>query len=365
MQLEKGRISGRQMMALIILGRIVSITITFPLITGLSPVQDAWLAGLVSLAVAIPFLVWIIKLAEWFPDKTIIEYAIEALGPFFGRIIGAAVLIYLIWDIVVATRSLGDSLTVAIMPETPILVFIIVLLAIAANAARCGLEVFSRMGENSLFVVLAFVLLIWVLPYEKTDFLRLKPVLSQGPLWLIRPSISSFSFYTELIVLGLIVPYLNKRDEALKYSLLGLLISGVILVVFAILVVAVFGPTANGLTMPPYSLTRMITIARFFERVEAISMGVWLLSSGINLATLLWAAAIGLAQIFNLKGYRFLVYPIAALAVPLSVVAFESIVELERFLEYDMWGYLSIIMVLVILLPLTAAWLFRRLRSDA
>ncbi|HHV44419.1 MAG TPA: endospore germination permease [Firmicutes bacterium] len=362
MQLERGRISGRQLMTIIVLGRIVAITVSFPLITGLKPVQDGWLAALISVVLATGFGLWVVKLGNCFRDKTIVEYAIECLGPLFGRIVGLVLLSYVMWDIVMAARFLGDSLTVAIMPETPMVVFIIVTMALAANAARCGLEVFGRMAENSFFVIVVFLVLIWVLPYSQMDFQRLKPVLSQGPKWLLKPSISAFSFFTEVIVVGQVLPYLNRREEALKYTLLGIWISGVILVTFAIIIAAVFGATANSLTMPPYSLTRLISIGDFIERVEAMSMGVWLLSSGINLAALLWAFAIGLAQLCNLESYRFLIYPTAALAVPLSLGVFQSIVELERFVEFDLWGYYSIAMVLAIMVPLTLGRMIHVLR---
>ncbi|MGB4007165.1 MAG: GerAB/ArcD/ProY family transporter, partial [Bacillota bacterium] len=112
----------------------------------------------------------------------------------------------------------------------------------------------------------------------------------------------------------------------------AVLISGVLMALAAVALVAVFGPTANSWTLPLFSLSRMISLGDFFERIEAAVMAAWTLSTGIKLALFLWAASVAIAQLTGLKAFEHLVYPLGAVIVASSLFFFESMVELEDFL---------------------------------
>ena len=60
-------ISGRQMMAMLILMRLVPITIIFPMVTGLEPVQYAWLISIASTLLSLPFVALVVRLGSVFP----------------------------------------------------------------------------------------------------------------------------------------------------------------------------------------------------------------------------------------------------------------------------------------------------------
>ena len=345
-KVEGGRISGRQLAAMLVLSRIVPMTITFPTITGIQVPQDAWIASLLAMVLSIPFVLFVVYLGLRFPDKTIIEYSEALLGKYPGKLVGLVLILYWIGTAADVARAFGDAYTIAIMPETPILVFMIVMVFLAANAARNGLEVVGRMGENGVWVVLFFLILMFILPYDEMNFKNLAPVLSRGFRPLLEPIGTAISFFMQFIVLGMIIPYLNKPKDAARYSVYAVLVSGLLITWLAAVLVAVFGPTVSGLAMPAYSLGRMISIADFLERIEAITMGAWTLSSGIKLALFLWASAVGLAQLFGISRFQPLVYPIGAMATAFGILFFESYVDMQRFFEFRNWGIYSLVITL-------------------
>ena len=352
--LEGGKISGRQLMAVLIVIRVVPVTLTFSLITCTKHVQDAWIAGIISSVVTIPFVILITKLSLKFPGKTIIEYSQILLGPVIGRLLGLVILWFFVDTGVNITRVLGEGYVIAIMPETPIFAFMIMLAIMSCYAARSGLEVTCRLGEDVFYVLVFVLLLTYVLPYNAMRFENLRPILARGISNLVSPVVASLGYYSQYLIIGMIVPYLDKPEEATKYAVYAVLITGALTALAAIALVAVFGPTANSWTLPLFSLARMISLGEFFERIEAGVMAAWTLSTGIKLSLFLWATSIGIAQVFNLKAFEHLACPLAAVFVSLGLVSFESIVDLEDFLaKAD--AVFSIIVAVVALLFLYAA----------
>ena len=345
-RIEGGKISARQLAAVLVLSRIAIMTIIFPTVTGAQVPQDVWIASLLAMLLSIPFVLAVVSLGLRFPDKTIIEYSEVLLGKYPGKLVGLILVLYWIGIAADAARALGEAYTIAIMPETPILVFMITMVFLAADAARNGLEVVGRMGENGVWVVLFFLILMFILPYDEMHFKNLAPVLSQGFRPLLEPIGTAFAFFLQFIVLGMVIPYLNKPREAARYSVYAVLTSGLLMTWLVIALVAVFGPTVSGLAMPAYSLGRMISIANFLERIEAITMGAWTLSSGIKLALFLWAGAVGLAQLFGISKFQPLVYPIGAMATASGILFFESYVDMQRFFEFRNWGIYSLVITL-------------------
>ncbi|MBE3519386.1 MAG: endospore germination permease [Firmicutes bacterium] len=363
MKVERGKISGSQLMALLVLTRLVPVTIEFPSVTGINPPQDAWVSSLGATLLSIPVILLMAHLSLKYSDKTIIEYSQLLLGNFFGKIVGFVLVWY--WLSVAATmlRSVGDAYTTAIMPETPILAFIITMALLGANAARSGLEVVGRLGEVNMLVVILFVLLTLSLPYKVMSFENLLPVLARGIKPIMLPMGTAISFFVEFIILGMVVPCLNDTGALIRSSLGAVAISGAVMTAFTVVLIAVFGPTLSSLMLPAFSLARMISIGEFLERLEVIPMGAWTITVAITLAFFFWASAVGMAQLFGLRRFQSLVYPLAAISVAFSILFFESFLDLELYFN-EVWVAYSLSVTLGITIILYVAALVRG-RSSA
>lgn len=355
-RIEGGKIPAKQLMALLAMIQLSRTFCVFGYFLGIRQVlNDAWIGSLLGMVVAIPFVLLAVRLGLRFPDKTIIEYSEILLGKYLGKLIGSILIWYWIQAATALTRELGESFTIAIMPETPILAFIVVMVFLTANAARNGLEVVGRMSDNGIWVVLFFAVLIVTLPYDLMRSKNLLPVLAQG----FRPVTAQAgvvtSFYTEFTILGMILPYLNRPKEAARFSVYAVLISGLMMTWLTIVLIAVFGPTLSSLPMPALTLSRIINIAQFIERVEVIALGAFSLAAALKLSLFFWAIAVGLAQLFGLRRYQPLIYPLGAVVSAFSVLFYESLLDLEIFFKFENWGIYSLTVTLGILIILYLA----------
>lgn len=344
-RVEGGKISGGQLMAMLVLARFVPVTIEYPLVTGMKSPRDAWIAALFASVLSLLLVILVAHLSLKFPGKTIIEYSQVLLGKHLGKAFGYLLVFY--WISVAATvaRSVGEAYTIAIMPETPILVFMLVIVFLSANAARNGLEVVARVAEINLYVMAFLGLIIIGLPYKLMRFENLLPIMADGLGPVIEATGVGLSFYAEIMVLGMMVPYLKRPKDAIRYSIYAVLIAGFTMTIFSISLVAVFGPTVSSLSLPAFSLGRVISIGQFLERIEVIPMGAWTITAAVKLALYVWASAVGLAQLSGLSRYQSLVYPLGAIAASLGMLFFENFVSLQLCFRTT-WVFFSLTVAL-------------------
>ncbi|MGE5417565.1 MAG: GerAB/ArcD/ProY family transporter [Acidobacteriota bacterium] len=349
--LEHGRISGRQFMALLIISRMTPVILICTSINLVKYSSTAWVNEALGSLLALP-MVWLIaNLSSKYPDQTIVQYAETLLGRFFGKTIGLIFIITVVMTSATVLRSLGETITIAMMPGTPILVFLLMVVFLAANAARNGLEVYTRIAEILAFVTIFIMAMLVILNYNIMDFKELKPLyFPEGIAPLIPPTSSVLSYFCEFFVLAMLVPYLRKPQQAVRFSLLAVMITGSMLVFLCIGMTAVFGGTVNSLSLPAFTLARQVSLMHFFERIESLVAIVWFFAAGTKVAFTLWAASVGFAQLFQLRDYRPLVYPVAGIVGSLSLISYSSIVELICFLNRPMIVFSFIFVPLLLIL---------------
>lgn len=364
-ELEQGYIQGHQLMAIIFLGRMVPITITFPMITGIPTPQDGWIAMLLATLATILVVLWIVWLGLSFPRKTIVEYSEILLGKVMGKLLSLALIFYFFGKAVVTARAVGEAYATAIMPETPIVVIMGIMVFLGANAAYGGLEVMGRMAESVFWIVLAVVVLVLILPANAMRPENLRPVLSGGLGAVAGAASVSWIIFLENMVIGMIVPFLTRPSDARRFSVYGVGIAGLVGAAFAAVVVAAFGVLAPALALQAFSLGRLISVGGFLERIEVLPMGIWTICAGIKTACFLWASAVGLAQVFGLQRYQLLVYPLGVLTVSSAVDFFESIIDTETMARLDGIGMLIIVVHVGLLTILSLARLFKARWAEA
>lgn len=344
MSIEKGRISTRQTIFLLV-NLIFATEIEFiPAVLARLTGQDAWVSVLITGVLGILLGALVIYLGLRFPKKNLVEYAIELLGPWGGRALGIFLGAYLIYLCGIIIREFGDHLVTAVMPTTPLVVFSIIFVIMVVYGVYLGLEVFARVNEI-IFPLFLFVLIFGtLLAAPQMDFSLLEPALVHTPASILKGSISLFAFYSEGFILLLFLPYLRRPKDAPK---LNLAVSSLLTISITIIVLsqlAVFGPEETGrIIFPTFELAKMISIGGFFERIESFLLSFWVATVALKVMLLYYAALLAFAQSLNLKDYRPLVLPGALILVTLSVLVFPDVGYARRFLTTS-WAICGLVL---------------------
>jgi spore germination protein KB len=359
--LEKGRIGGDQAVMLMVNVILPTALLSIPAITVKFAKQDAWIS--IVLATSVGFLIAriVANLGLRFPGKTLFEYAEEILGRIPGKIVG---LLYIWWFLHMnaeVIREFGIFLVATIMPETPIVVFQIFVVLVAAYAARNGLEVLSRF--NQLFVlILGILAIVFVLPIKDMKLTRLLPVFDTGLLQVLKGAAMPASWLGEIVTFAIILPYVNltKPNDARRIADVSILLTGFLLSASVLETLLVFGPyMTSAMIYPIFNVVREISIANFLERLDYVIFITWVLGGFIKVGVFYFAAVLGSAQCFKLKDYRPLVAPVGVILVALSILLHEGIVDQLDFVARTWPPYALIVFEMGIPLVLLFVTLVR------
>lgn len=333
--LEKGKILESQFTLFVITFSIGSSILVAPSGLAQAAKQDGWIAETIALLIGLTF-VWLYnQLASAFPNQTLTQYSELILGKWLGRIVSYSYFIYLLIFSAQLLREIGDFLTTQILPHTPIESIHIIFLIIVMMATRLGLETFVRANEIFFpwIIGLFLILVLSVTPQIKIE--NLQPIFENGIKPILKGVYPTLSLpYLELSVFLMIFPYVNKTEKIKRSFYIGTVIAGMILITISIVSISIMGAETTARQIyPSYILAKKISIAHFFERVEAIMAGIWFITIFFKLTLCFYAFTLGLAQTLQLKDYRILTYPLGIITFTLSIIGDPNITYFQRFMN--------------------------------
>lgn len=330
--LESGKINCRQAVWLLITFIVATTGVSMPPIVVSAARQDAWLSVILA-TLAVLIIAWLtVTLVLRFPGKTIFEIPESVLGKIPGKIIAFLVVLWFIHIEILVFSEFGNFMLSSILPGTPKVVNHVVAAVMIAYIARNGLEVISRFNELYLPVFIASIVLLTALSFKDMAATRLLPVFDVGPAAVIRGAAAPTAWLGEIIVLGVLIPYLNKPGRSLRVAVLATLGNGLIMILNVVYPLAIFGPDLTASLMYPiYNGVRIISIANFLERLEAIPVSIWIAGGIIKVCVLRYTAVLGAAQCLGLRDYRPLVLPVGAIVVAGSLLMYNDASVITAF----------------------------------
>ncbi|WP_017378940.1 GerAB/ArcD/ProY family transporter [Paenisporosarcina sp. TG-14] len=346
---ENGKIEAKQFMKLVILYTIGSSVLLLPPFLAEKAKQDAWIASIISVCIAL-ILVWIYKtLGSLFPNMSLVEYSQKILGKWLGKITSVLVFIYALLLTALTLREIGDFVVTLILPETPIESILILFISVVIIGVRYGLENIARTSELFFPWVLFLFLIFFLFLVPEIEIQKIQPILAKG----IKPILGATFFqigfpFLELVLLLMIFPYVNRTREAGKAFITGTLIGGIILVLITFLSVSILGAesTANEI-YSTFSMAEKINIADFIQRMELILTGIWFLIIFLKLSICYYVSVLVLAQTIQISDYRPLTLPLGLILVILSLVISPNISYYHTFIS-DIWTPYSLMFGLIL-----------------
>ncbi len=303
------------------------------LIPGRVAGHDAWIAVLLGLAEGLLFAWLFAGLAGRFPGKTFVEIADMVYGRSLGKLISAAFLWYLLHLGAMVLANFTIYFSSLLMPETPKVVFSLLVTLVCASAAGKGIEVLTRCSELLTPLILLLIVSDTLLMIGNYHLKYLQPFL-EAPLprllWAAHGAASSP--FGETVAFLMVMAFLDNTRESYPALAKGLATAGLALAVITARNAAILGPTEKAFIFPSYQVITMINIADI-TRVEALVSAAILMMGFLKVATLLYGTALGTAQVFGLRSYRPLVLPAGILMVLLCLQAFSSTPDMLQFAE--------------------------------
>jgi spore germination protein KB len=234
--------------------------------------RDAWIGQLVSLGLGLFVILLYAALARMNPGLSLVQW----FPAQFGRWIGIPIaFLYTILFLYTAGRILADvrdMISTTILYDTPLIVIVGVFTILIAYCLYGGIEVIARLGEMIFPVVLVMFVIqtIFLLNSGVVHLNNLRPVLENGwaPIWkVVFPGGITLTF-GETIVFAMFWTETKHPEKIMKITILATILSGLMIALWDILTISVFGSMFSRFLYPLYTLLGMISIGNFIENLQ-------------------------------------------------------------------------------------------------
>jgi len=348
------KISGAQL-SVLITGFLLGSTSIINVASGAK--QDAWLAFGMGWAGGFILMGMYVAISLLNPFKSLVEILKDS----FGRYCGSAAAVLYIWYFIhlasLVLRNFGEYLVTAIFPETPIIFVIICFMLVIAYALKNGLEVIARMSQLFVPLVPFTIIFASLLLLSQVNHNYLFPFLEKGVKPVIKTAFTVLSFpFGEAVAFLMIFPHLNERDSLVKVAYLSLAIIGFLIFIAEIRNLLVLG--AEMLTnnyFPSQTVSELIPNIHI-DQIIAINL---LIGGGVKICICIYAAVLGIAQLFNLDDYKPFVLPIVTIIIALSIWVYDNLFEMFYW-AVEIWPYYSvpfqIVIPLILLIKSSIKW---------
>ncbi|MGN7166047.1 GerAB/ArcD/ProY family transporter [Paenibacillus cellulositrophicus] len=329
--MDKGKISAQQFALIMYLYIIGTAALVQPHTLVSIAGQDAWFSVIIVGIIQLGLITLYMKLGFRYPQQTIIQYGRLLTGKWFGSAIAVVYMFYFLILTAYVLRNIGNFIGSVVLPQTPLVVNMAVILIPAIYGCFLGIEVIGRTGEilfpwaMSVFIITALLLIPKMHPGE------LFPMFPEGIMPSIKAGYPLLGFPSlEIAICLMLIPFVQNQKKIKKYfyiTSVGTLISGTLLSLITIMVLGVDLTARSPYAV--YDVAREIRIERVMERAEVIVGIIWLITSFMKLLICLYVTVIATVQCFNVISYKNLVIPFSFLLLPLSLWVLRNTAELE------------------------------------
>lgn len=336
---EEIKISSRQVILLVLFAHIATTVNFIPSSLLAFLTQDAWISIIPGAILAIIFSYYpVADLGMKFPGQSLVQLSETLLGKILGKLIGLIIVyslfIYHCW----ALREF-EELMVTVIPGIPLWVFGVVLSITTSYAVKSGLEVIGRCGEWLFPIGLLSLMVIGIFNIMNVEFANLLPIMESKLSAMFGASLRNMDYFSmSSLVLGLILPSVNKPKDLKKIAIIGIGLGSIILVSFSIINIAIFSSSfvkINNFQM--LNLAEYAKVTDVFQRFEVFIIIMWVTWIFMRATIYAYTVVLGLCHLLHLKDYRFLVFPETMLATGYSIYIYDSFQEMSNLYTLDLY----------------------------
>lgn len=260
-------------------------------------------------------------LGNQYNEATIFEYADRLLGRWLSCLFALAIAAYFLELAALASREFGEVVVTSVLQRTPIAVTVFVMIVLATLAVRCDIAVFVRILTFYMPLVYFPALIIVILSLKSAKLVNLLPLMGlfygQDPRNILMSILVVAALFQNYMIVGMIVPFMYRPNEAMKSTLLGMTVAGTIYMILIYSTLAVFGTEEiRNLLWPTLELAKTAALPEFFiERLDPIFLAVWVTAVFSAIFAAYYLAVQALSHVFHFSDHR----PFSFLTLPIII----------------------------------------------
>lgn len=294
--------------------------------------------------IVIGIIYLICKLLQNFPGLDIFDISKFLGGKWLKIIMCILFLIYIIFTISTLLRSFSEGLKVIFFPRTPVSIIMLLFLITIVITNKLGFSSVTRANMFFTPLVLLNILFIFITNWNNFTFQRIFPFLGYGA------SSTFFSGLSNLYALGgisylyLIPPYLKNQKSYKKVAFISIGFSAFYLLISVSTLLFLLPPIIiTQQVFPTYFASRFIEFGRFFQRLDALFLLIWLLSIICYLSIAFHFMSDIFKKITNFKTSKWCISLFAMFSFWIALLP--QNMQKVSFLENTVYKYIVLILI--------------------
>lgn len=235
-------------------------------------------------------------------------------------------------------------LKIIFFPRTSVQVIMLLLLIAIVIVNKLGFKPIARANLFFMPAVLFSILFIFVANFGNFTFERVLPLLGNGVVSTFLSGLSNLFAFGGIAYLYFISPYLKEQQDYPKIAFSAVGISAVFLFMSVTTLLLMFPlVTSSEEVLPLYLASRFIEFGRFFQRLDAVFVFIWIISMVSYLSIAFYFATSIFQKIVNLQSTKWIIGLLASLSFGLGLLP--QTLQQISFLENTAYKYIILILV--------------------
>lgn len=295
--------------------------------------------------VALVIVYLICQLLKTFLGLDIFDIAKYLGGKWLKVFIGILFLCYLLFTVSTLLRSFSETLKIIFFPRTPVPIIMLLFLLTIVIVNKLGFRPLARSNLFFMPVILFSILFIFVANFGNFTFQRALPLLGNGAISTFLSGISNLFAFGGISYLYFIPPYLKEQKDYTKVAFSAVGISAVFLLMSVSTLLLMFPLVASSEeVLPLYLASRFIEFGRFFQRLDAIFVFIWIISMASYLSIAFYFATNIFQKVLNLQSTKWIIGLLASIAFGFGLCP-QNLQQIS-FLENTVYKYIILILVI-------------------
>lgn len=305
---------------------------------------SAWINVIFISIIALFFTMLIVKLFKKFEGYNILDISNYLGGNFFKSLIGIAYLAIFILIATIVLRDFSETLKIVYYSNSP-LTFIMLFFVIGTILGnKLGLKAIAKANLFIMPIVIFSIFIICISSFKNFEFQRLLPILGNGVDSTFISGFTNLFSYSGLAYLFFIMPYLKNCKQFKKISIISIVVSSIYLFLSVFCLTLVFSyVSVTDEFNSMYLLTRTLKFGRFFQRVDAVFILLFIMACLSYLTITLFLILDIFKKITNIKDTKAMSYCFATLILGLALLP--KNISIIRTIQYNIFKNLILYFV--------------------
>lgn len=294
--------------------------------------------------IAFLFCMIISKLFKNFSNSDLIDVSEFLGGKVLKVFVGFVFIIFFIMLCCFAISNFSYLIKIIYFHKSPIL-FITLFFTVAMIIANLiGFDSLKKIACLIIPFSIISILFVSITSSKSFTIYRIMPILGKDLKTTFLIGLSNLFVFNIIIYYYFLMPFLRNKSNYFKIIKHSFFIS---IIVLALIIVALLTrfPTfdTSEEVNSVYMLTRSIELTDFLQRVDAIFVLLWVISTLTYVSILLFWILEILGKIFNLEDKKILSFPISSLILGITIFIFNN--QFTEFSKTNIYKYISIVVI--------------------